>query len=272
MNRIIQYGIEHETGLVVSRVGSEAAVPVLDFAAIGQGGDDFAPGDDGPRRVRVLELFPCAGGSTRGYIAAGARVIAVDTDRRALSYNPAHVKVTADWRDGLDEFGPWADFIHASPPCQGYSKTAKLNREASSSYPKLIEPVREALLATGKPFVIENVEGSPLVDPVTLCGLWFHDNGYPFIRTYRHRLFEAHGFELPQPPHLTHRYRNTKMGRRPEPGTFLHIVGNCNGVEECRQAMGYWDWVPREYLAEAIPPCYAEYIAEAFKVSERIAA
>jgi len=54
----IQYGIEEETGLVYSRVGSEVAVPVLDFEAIGQGGGGFAPGDfRGPTRYD-LEKCP----------------------------------------------------------------------------------------------------------------------------------------------------------------------------------------------------------------------
>lgn len=58
MNRTIQYGIESETGLVYSRVGRECAGPVLDFAAIGQGGDGYAPGDfHGPTRC-TLEKMP----------------------------------------------------------------------------------------------------------------------------------------------------------------------------------------------------------------------
>ena len=68
MNRIILYGIEKDTGLVYSRVPSEPAKaqcagPVLDYAAIGQGGtgDDgieYAPGDfNGPVRYH-LEKMP----------------------------------------------------------------------------------------------------------------------------------------------------------------------------------------------------------------------
>ena len=57
MNRIITYGIEPD-GTVISRVGSEIAFPVLDFGAIGQGGDGYAPGDfNGPMRYD-LEKYP----------------------------------------------------------------------------------------------------------------------------------------------------------------------------------------------------------------------
>ena len=64
MLRIIGYGVEEDTGLVYSRVGDECAGPVLDFEAIGQGGDGFAPGDfNGPIRytmekIPLREVYP----------------------------------------------------------------------------------------------------------------------------------------------------------------------------------------------------------------------
>jgi hypothetical protein len=52
MKHII-YGIEPD-GTVISRVGSEVAFPVLDFEAIGKGGDGFEPGDfRGPLRYTM---------------------------------------------------------------------------------------------------------------------------------------------------------------------------------------------------------------------------
>jgi hypothetical protein len=54
VNRVITYGIDDESGLVYSRVGDQVAVPVLDFEAIGQGGDGYAPGDfRGPTRYTL---------------------------------------------------------------------------------------------------------------------------------------------------------------------------------------------------------------------------
>lgn len=56
MKQVI-YGIEPD-GTVISRVGSEVAFPVLDFRAIGQGGDGYEPGDfRGPLRYS-LEKSP----------------------------------------------------------------------------------------------------------------------------------------------------------------------------------------------------------------------
>jgi DNA (cytosine-5)-methyltransferase 1 len=61
----------------------------------------------------------------------------------------------------------------------------------------LIGHVREALEATGKPYVIENVEGARdhMREPVVLCGFMFGRE------MYRRRLFEAGGgFILATPP------------------------------------------------------------------------
>lgn len=43
MNRIITYAFNRYDGLVISKVGSEIAVPVLEFEKIGEGGDFTAP-------------------------------------------------------------------------------------------------------------------------------------------------------------------------------------------------------------------------------------
>jgi len=61
------------------------------------------------------------------------------------------------------------DFIWASPPCQQFSVAKRLN--PFCSHPDLIEPIRERLIASGKPWVIENVPGSPLINPAIVCGL-----------------------------------------------------------------------------------------------------
>ena len=72
--------------------------------------------------------------------------------------------------------------IYAIPPCQAYSVTKGL---ATGDYPMLVEEVRALLLATGKPYIIENVVGAPLDNPLLLCGTMFG------LRVRRHRLFEC---------------------------------------------------------------------------------
>jgi hypothetical protein len=43
MNRIITYAIHKDEGVVISRVGSEVAWPVLDYERIGESGDFSRP-------------------------------------------------------------------------------------------------------------------------------------------------------------------------------------------------------------------------------------
>lgn len=143
------------------------------------------------------------------------------------------------------------DLIWASPPCQGYTKARKLQ---GNKHPDLVEPVRKMLKDSGVPYIIENVPGSPLIDPVELCGLMFD------LKTYRHRLFET-SFYVPQPPHTEHTIKQTKMGRPPKDGEFIQVVGHFSGVPFAQKAMGI-DWLGQNELREAIPPAYAEYISK----------
>lgn len=108
--------------------------------------------------------------------------------------------------------------------------------------------------AAGLPYIIENVEGSPLLNPVLLCGAMF-----PGLRVYRHRLFESN-IALSAPHHPPHVAPLRKMGRRPAEGDFMHVVGNFSGVDQAREAMGGVDWMSRDGLRESIPPAYTEYL------------
>jgi hypothetical protein len=61
------------------------------------------------------------------------------------------------------------DLIHASPPCAGYSLT--LNLHPALTYPTLIAPTRQRLIASGTPWVIENVvqARAELIDSTPSC-------------------------------------------------------------------------------------------------------
>ena len=199
--------------------------------------------------MRCLDLFCGAGGAAMGYHQAGFEVVGWDIEPHPDYPFEHHVgdalEVLADG-DYVRSF----DLVHASPPCQAYTNAAKIMRRA---HPDLVGPVRELLVAAGVPYVIENVPGSPLVDPVTLCGAMF-----PELRTYRHRLFESN-LPLAAPPHPEHVAPTTKMGRPPQEGEFMHVVGNFSGVNAAREAMGI-PWMTRDDLREAIPPAYTEHI------------
>jgi hypothetical protein len=53
--------------------------------------------------------------------------------------------------------------------------------------------------------------------------------------------------------------RQTKMGRKPKDGEFIHVIGNFSGVAYARRAMDI-DWMNRDEMAQAIPPAYTQFI------------
>lgn len=209
-------------------------------------------------RPVLIDLFCCAGGAAVGYHRAGFDVVGVDiTHQPRYPYHFIHADVmdlTPDW---LKQF----DAIHASPPCQAYSDLA--NRNPDKSYPELIEPTRRLLEETGRPFVIENVEGAPLRNYITLCGTMFEG-----LRVLRHRLFESNvllhspGKCRPHPLCHTLDKRKKHYGFTDEWKDYVSVNGggNCT-VAAARDAMGI-DWMTKNELNEAIPPAYTEYVGK----------
>jgi len=199
------------------------------------------------RRPRLLDLFSGAGGAAMGYHRAGFDVTGVDIapqPRYPFTFHQANALMF------LAEHGHEFDAIHASPVCKRYSACAVLN---DREHPDQISDTRTTLAATGRPWVIENVPGAPLHSPVTLCGCMFR------IRTYRPRLFETSGFDLPQLSHRPHTSEVQKMGRPPQNGEYIHIIGHFSNVTLARQVMGM-PWATRDELAQAVPVTYTEYI------------
>jgi DNA (cytosine-5)-methyltransferase 1 len=214
-----------------------------------------AKGDEKPW---LLDLFCCAGGSGMGYSRAGFQVVGVDIEPQP-NYPFPFIQGDAL---GLDlKFMALFDAIHASPPCQSYSDLAKRNANGHE-WPRLVEPVREMLSKTGLPYVIENVEGAPLKDPVVLCGTMFRE-----LRVIRHRLFETN-FPVEAPRHgkhpLVHTFdrRKNHFGKTDEKVDYVQVTGggNCT-LAAAREAMGI-SWMTKKEINEAIPPAYARFIGK----------
>lgn len=197
-------------------------------------------------RPRLLDLFCCQGGAGEGYRLAGFDVTGVDIDPQPR--NP-HRFIQADAVSYLLRHGHEYDAVHASPPCQAFSRTQRIR---GNEHPDLISPIRALLLELGVPYVIENVPGAPLRDPVMLCGSMFG------MRLYRHRLFETN-WPLTVRPHLKHFAPQVKMGRQPRADEFIQPIGNFTNVALAREVMEM-PWASREGLREAIPPAYSEHI------------
>jgi DNA (cytosine-5)-methyltransferase 1 len=210
------------------------------------------------RKPRLLDLFCCAGGAGVGYSRAGFEVVGVDNKPQP---NYPFPFIQADALKLDLKFVASFDAVHASPPCQSYSDLAKRNGNGHE-WPRLIEPVREMLIGAGRPYVIENVDGAPLLDPVILCGTMF-----PHLRVLRHRLFEAN-FMIMAPPHNRHPKvhtfdkRKSHYGKTNDMVDFVQVTGggNCT-IAAARDAMGI-DWMTKSELNEAIPPAYTELIGK----------
>ncbi|UJW35086.1 DNA methylase [Saccharothrix sp. AJ9571] len=201
-------------------------------------------------RPVLLDLCCKAGGTSKGYHDAGFDVVGVDIEPQPNYPFEFH---QADALDFLASHGREFDAIAASWPCQRFSLAQRIR---GNDHPDLITPGRDLLNLTGRPWVIENVEGAPLHNPILLCGTMFSQ-----LNVYRHRLFET-SFPLRTPAHPRHLEPLTKMGRPPRPGERMHVVGNFSGVAQARTAMGI-DWMSRNELSEAIPPAYTHWIGTA---------
>lgn len=220
------------------------------------------------RRPRLLDLFCGEGGASTGYERAGFDVVGIDIERMPLypfvftqadALHFLDVAINRPVRDTLWNIGNFVA-VHASPPCQRYSDLARRNGNADE-WPDLVGPVRALLERTGLPYVIENVEGAPLRDPVTLCGTMF-----PGLRVIRHRLFEANWpLEAPaeHPKHplvFTYDKRKKHYGKLDQDTSFVQVTGGGNAtLANKRDAMGM-PWASGRGVNEAIPPAYTEFI------------
>jgi len=220
--------------------------------------------------LQALDLYCGAGGATRGLQDAGFHVTGVDCKPQprypgdrfiegdALAFDPVALRAF--------------DLIWASPPCQAH--TALKDMHNPHPHVDLIGATRRLLAASGRPYVIENVVGAPLVDPFMLCGSSFElEAAGRELR--RHRLFET-SFPVTAPlcchsgrPVLGVYGAHVRDRRRP-PGVN-HVSGSNLPIAVGREAMEI-DWMTGEELSEAIPPAYAEFVARAFLRSRKAAA
>ena len=206
--------------------------------------------------VRCLDLFCCAGGAGEGYRRAGFDVTGVDI--RPQPHNP-HRFIQADALAFLREHSHEFDLIHASPPCQAHCDLKHMWN--AKRHTDLIGPTRDLLRQTGKPWIIENVEGAPLETPVILCGTMF-GLGTGDAELRRHRLFELGGGLPPLlVPPCQHKRKPRVIGVYGGHGRDRRRKVNTQdfSTDARREAMGI-DWMTGAELSQAIPPAYTEFL------------
>lgn len=184
-----------------------------------------------------------------GYSRAGFEVVGVDIV--AQKHYPFEFH-EADALKYLSEHWQEFDVIHASPPCQKWSRTSAMRRAyAAEHYKDWLTPTRKALSCLSLPWVIENVPGAPGPWDLRLCGTMFGLRGRSPI--HRHRLFQA-SFTLSLPPFACSHI---------ERAMNIYSFGQArNGTErEFCDAMGV-TWAPTDIAMEAIPPAYTEHVGK----------
>lgn len=206
--------------------------------------------------MRILDLFCGAGGAAMGLHRAmpDAEIVGVDIKPQprypfTFVQMDVHTVISNQSRgDFLGEF----DFVWASPPCQHYTQMLNHGLTDRNKHPDLIPWIRKCLPYLCSHWVIENVGGAPLIDPVMLCGEMFG------LRVMRHRYFEC-SFPLTAPAHPRH-HPDGAIRKQGDGGYYFRVYGHETGKASWGTAMGI-DWMRSPELAQAIPPAYSEYIA-----------
>lgn len=241
----------------------------------------------------AIDLFCRKGGATRGAQRSGLYVIGVDKDPQPGYIGDEFVQMDAIEfiKNYLAAYRP--KIVLSSPPCQeGNAANIGTNAVNGNNHPQLVPPTREALIATGIPFVIEQPASSRkglIRRDLTLCMDMFKgDMPPPWIM--KHRSFELHGFTVPQPVHPAGKVR----------GHAGYVRGWRHGIERLGAEAPYvaaygdgggkakaWeiahasriDWMTRPGmtkaeekaarfdLCESIPPDFMEYITRHARIA-----
>ena len=205
--------------------------------------------------MKLLDLYCKAGGASKGYADAGFEVIGIDIKKQKRY---PYTFIQADCLEVLKDLDYLRTFdvIATSPPCQTHSATKHLRVAQGKTTDKvdLIPQTRQALIASGKPYVIENVPGAPLINPVQFCGSYFG------LKVRRHRLFESN---LPIiGSGCKHKEQGRPVGIHGSMRDEIPGGGHtAKTIEQAREAMGI-DWMIWGELVEAIPPVYTYEIGK----------
>lgn len=219
------------------------------------------------KRGLLLDLYCGEGAAAVGYWLAGWQIVGVDSDGNRGRYYP-FTFIEGDAIEFLTAYGSHYDVIHASPPCQRYTHGNVTGTQAER-HPDLIGPTRDALIDTGKPYIIENVPRAPLIDPIVLCGTMFDlttkDDDGTDLYLRRHRLFEAN-FTIRAPRLCWHppdvQWAGSYGGARNNKDDARNIRhgGYVPSKERQAELLGITWRTTLKGLQQAIPPAYTRWL------------
>lgn len=215
----------------------------------------------------MLDLFCGEGGAGRGWQLAGFEVTGVDLAKRCSGRYPGRF-IRGDAVAFAEKYAGDFDVVGASPPCKVHTSLAVLHPEDTGAmlfplptHEDLIPATRAALVASGRPWVIENVPGAPLIDPVILCGSMFGlgavcEDGWRQLQ--RHRLFES-SVPLVAPGPCQHGEKTVGVYGNGGGGLAAAVRGYKATLREATDALRT-PWMSREGVSQAIPPAYTEWL------------
>ncbi len=203
----------------------------------------------------LLDLFCCAGGAARGYALAGFKVVGVDISPQPnypFEFIQGDALIVGKQLIEERQFSA----IHASPPCQCFTAYKRRGSSVGEGYLNLIPQTRELLRESGLPYVIENVPGSPLENPIRYCGSSFG------LDIRRHRMFESN-VQLKSPPcdHSWQTARFPPATNRSNLRKTIEIGVWRIPLDTQRIAMQI-DNVTLKELSQAIPPAFTKHIGD----------
>lgn len=246
----------------------------------------------------LLDAFCGAGGCTKGYQDAGFYVVGID-----IKPQPRYIGDDFVQMDALEALriligGGYivgktgqkyylSDFavISTSPPCQIHSEMTKGRwKDRLKNHLDLIPAVRELLIKSGKPYVIENVEGAraELINPLMLCGTMFGLCASNDAQLWRHRYFETNPVLCFSPASCRHEkqpaigvygggqhpLRKNRVRKNAVIGVYGSTGGQSSrdgksfyGISDRKIAMGI-DWMAGKELNQAIPPAYTRWLGQ----------
>ncbi len=198
-------------------------------------------------KPRIADLYCAAGGAAVGLARAGFEVEGWDINPQP------HYPFTFHLGNALDADLSGFDAVWASPPCQAYTAMQNI-RKNGAAHQDLIGSTRAKLIASGLPWIMENVKGAPLKAGLMLCGTMFG------LRLIKHRYFES-SHPLP-----------FKLMLCDHRDVFDPWHGKGRTAAEMREVQ-QTPWIPigggasrkrgrSGCLNNAIPPVYSEYLGK----------